>query len=75
MPIFEYICRDCGHAFETIVSGSRQPECPSCSSGALEKQLSVFAVSANAGSASAMPVPSGGGCGRCGDPNGPCSMN
>jgi putative FmdB family regulatory protein len=74
MPIFEYVCRDCGHAFETIVTGSRQPECPSCSSAALEKQLSVFAVSAPA-AGSDVPMPSSGGCCRCGDPNGPCSMN
>jgi putative FmdB family regulatory protein len=74
MPIFEYVCRDCGHAFETIVSGSREAECPGCKSHALEKQLSVFAVSAGAGSRE-MPGPVSGGCGRCGDPNGPCSMN
>jgi putative FmdB family regulatory protein len=73
MPIFEYICRDCGHAFETIVRGSREPECPSCNGHALEKQLSVFAVSAG-DHASDSPMP-GGGCARCGDPNGPCSMN
>lgn len=74
MPIYEYVCRDCGHAFETIVSGARRPECPSCRSDQLEKQLSVFAVSANGGSHKAS-LPSGGGCARCGDPNGPCSMN
>ena len=72
MPIFEYVCRDCGHAFETIVTGTREAECPSCSGHALEKQLSVFAVSAGSNTPQ---LPSPAGCGRCGDPNGPCSMN
>lgn len=74
MPIFEYVCRDCGHAFETIVTATRQPECPSCNGHALEKQLSVFAVSAGGGTRD-LPMPAPGACSRCGDPNGPCSMN
>jgi putative FmdB family regulatory protein len=45
MPIFEYVCRACHHRFETIVNGSKTPVCPSCESPALDKQLSVFAVS------------------------------
>jgi putative FmdB family regulatory protein len=74
MPIFEYVCRDCQHAFEAIVQGGRQPTCPSCSSDALDKQLSVFAVSARADAA---PRASVGACGTCGDPRGPgsCSVN
>jgi putative FmdB family regulatory protein len=71
MPIFEYVCRECGHAFEAIVNGSRAAQCPSCRSDALEKQLSVFAVSAGApGRDVQMPA---SGCCRCGDPNGPCN--
>ncbi len=74
MPIFEYVCRDCGRAFEAIVNGSRAARCPGCQSESLEKQLSVFAVSVGT-STRDVPVPHAGGCGRCGDPNGPCSMN
>jgi putative FmdB family regulatory protein len=74
MPIFEYVCRDCGHAFETIVNGSRGTQCPACHSDSLEKQLSVFAVSAGSG-ARHEQKPAPGGCSRCGDPHGPCSMN
>ncbi|MCC7007656.1 MAG: zinc ribbon domain-containing protein [Acidobacteria bacterium] len=74
MPLFEYICRDCGHAFEALVTASRLPSCPSCESQALEKQLSVFALSTKSRDASPAPV---GACGACGDPRGPgaCSMN
>ncbi|MBI2222887.1 MAG: zinc ribbon domain-containing protein [Acidobacteria bacterium] len=77
MPIFEYVCRDCGRAFEALVNGSngsRAAQCPGCHSEALEKQLSVFAVS-TATPRRDGPMPPSGGCGRCGDPHGPCSMN
>jgi putative FmdB family regulatory protein len=74
MPIFEYICRDCHHQFETLVTASRTPACPSCRSQALDKQLSVFAVSSTTPRDTA---PSVGACGTCGDPRGPgaCSLN
>lgn len=69
MPIFEYICRDCQHHFEAIVTPSRPAVCPGCQGRTLEKQHSVFAVSAK-GPAS---LPASGGCGACGDPRGPGS--
>lgn len=74
MPIYEYVCRDCDHRFETLVQGSATPHCPSCDSASLAKQLSVFAVSTKSASA---PRPAPGPCGSCGDPRGPgaCSMN
>jgi len=73
MPIFEYICKECEHAFEALVYGREKAECPKCHSQKLSPQLSVFAVSAKGAAAAA---PSGGGCGSCGDPRGPgaCSM-
>ncbi|MGE3844687.1 MAG: zinc ribbon domain-containing protein [Vicinamibacterales bacterium] len=74
MPIFEYICRDCSRHFEALVSNGKTPVCPGCQGTALDKQLSVFAVSTRATSTSA-PMP--GPCGSCGDPRGPgsCSLN
>jgi putative FmdB family regulatory protein len=74
MPIFEYICKECGHHFEALVMGSKRPECPSCQGSKLEQQLSGFAVGPSKGSSS-RPAP--GPCGSCGDPRGPgsCSMN
>jgi putative FmdB family regulatory protein len=76
MPIFEYVCRDCRHSFETLVQGDRTPTCPACSSPTLDKQLSVFAVSAKGSASSAMDSQSSAGaCGACGDPPGSCSMN
>jgi putative FmdB family regulatory protein len=75
MPIFEYRCAACDTRFEQFVQGSRTPECPSCHGTQLEKQLSVFAVSAK-GSSSHVPMPASA-CGACCDPRGPgaCCMN
>ncbi len=75
MPIFEYVCKQCQHRFETIVQGAARPECPACASKELEKQLAVFAGgSKSTGLAAREPV---GACGACGDPRGPgsCSLN
>ena len=76
MPLFEYACRDCGHHFEYLTRNGQTPVCPGCQSEALEKQLSVFAVSAPSAGAPKFDAPMGP-CGSCGDPRGPgsCSMN
>ena len=71
MPIFEYICKDCGQTFEKIVPRYDSPaDCTHCSSENIEKQLSVFAV-AGPSEDSAPDA----GCGRCGAPEpGMCGM-
>jgi putative FmdB family regulatory protein len=73
MPIYEYSCRDCGREFEAFVTAARVPMCPACQSQALERQLSVFAVSTGSSGTASNSVP----CGACGDPRGPgaCSLN
>ncbi len=72
MPIFEYLCQECGHRFEKIVQGMMQPECPSCKATRLEKQISGFAM----GSTGVPGTSASGACGSCGDPRGPgaCSI-
>ena len=67
MPLYEYACRKCDNHFELLVRESTRLECPKCASTELEKQLSVFAVSAPASGA---PQMSAGPCGACGDPRG-----
>ncbi len=52
VPIYEYVCRHCGHEFETLVRSGSAPECPRCRSTALDKKLSVFST-AKAGPAAA----------------------
>ena len=41
MPIYEYVCRDCGHEFEWLTRAEEKPECPSCGRAKLTKLLSV----------------------------------
>jgi putative FmdB family regulatory protein len=76
MPIFEYVCRECQHEFETLVFGRDKAKCPKCQSQKLSPQLSVFAMSAKGSSATQAPR-GAGGCGSCGDPRGPgaCSLD
>ncbi|MGA8215617.1 MAG: FmdB family zinc ribbon protein [Candidatus Sulfotelmatobacter sp.] len=73
MPIFEHICQECQHEFETLVFGRDQAKCPKCQSKKLNPQLSVFAVSVKSAAGSTSPT---GACGSCGDPRGPgaCSL-
>jgi putative FmdB family regulatory protein len=68
MPIFEYLCRDCGREFETFVTGERKAACPECQGANLGKLLSrPGMVGAGDRSASASsPAPSFGGCGAGG---------
>ena len=60
MPIFEYVCRECQHEFETLVFGRDKAKCPKCQSQKLSPQLSVFAMSAKGSARTAAP---GGGSG------------
>ncbi len=45
MPIYEYMCVECGHELETLQKISDPPltECPSCGRDTLQKQVSAAA--------------------------------
>ncbi len=48
MPIFEYLCEDCGTKFEKLVrNGSTDLACPKCGETHLAQQLSTFSAHAN----------------------------
>src|SRR5437762_14366065 len=67
MPIFEYLCKDCGKAFERIVPRyDSSVDCAHCNSANVEKQLSVFAVAGSSASAAEDFAPPDGSCGRGG---------
>ena len=66
MPLFEYICKKCGHRFEALVFGSEPPDCPMCHSRELEQISSSFATS---GSSKSGGISSGSGIG-CGASSG-----
>lgn len=43
MPIYEYLCPECGHHFEKLVKLDESPACPSCQ---CEKPQRKFSLSA-----------------------------
>jgi len=76
MPLYEYVCAECDHQFEELVSasGTTTVACPGCSSTTVDKLLSRFQRTRVGGDMPAMaatPAPRraggccGGGCG-CG---------
>jgi putative FmdB family regulatory protein len=75
MPIYEYICEDCGSRYERIVlSQAKAVSCPKCASSRAALQLSVFSArtKSNGARASEAAAPSGGSC-ACGA--GGCGCN
>jgi putative FmdB family regulatory protein len=52
MPIFEYLCDDCGTKFEKLVrnGASNDVLCPSCGQSHVTTQLSTFAAHAHGSS-------------------------
>ena len=73
MPIFEYLCQNCGTAFEKLVRAGTEVECPNCGEQKPRQQLSTFAARSGR---SAEPAPAPGGCpaGMCQNP-GFCGRN
>ena len=45
MPIYEYLCQDCGHELEAIqkVADPQLVDCPACSHASLKKKLTAGA--------------------------------
>ena len=52
MPIFEYLCDDCGNKFEKLVrraAEAARAECPSCGRDHVTTQVSSFAARTSGG--------------------------
>jgi putative FmdB family regulatory protein len=66
MPLYEYICADCGNEFEKMMrfdQSDEKPVCPSCDSADTHKQVSLFSSKSNlsfTGSSSSSGSCSGG---------------
>jgi putative FmdB family regulatory protein len=64
MPIFEFICTECGKEFECLVwklSETAEQKCPECHGTKLEEKVSSFAsVSDGGGSGLSNCTPGGG---------------
>ena len=67
MPLRDFTCNACGHAFEKLVRGDDAPACPHCGSADLHRELSAFAVGAGGADPAAVPA-----CGACGGAPGAC---
>ena len=66
MPIYEYLCDDCGARYEQIVLSKRaKVACPKCSSERHTLQLSVFSAPAKNGSSEASANGGGLASGSC----------
>lgn len=68
MPMFEYRCTRCGHEFEELVFGDKNPVCPACHADATEKLISkpCRRCEGNLGDFAPSAAPaSGGGCAGC----------
>ncbi|GAB4197197.1 MAG: hypothetical protein Kow00105_11290 [Phycisphaeraceae bacterium] len=74
MPIYEYQCEQCGHVTEALRTMSQADEPIACESCGAEKTHRIHSEFAAASSKLDTPAIPPGGCGRCGNPNGPCAM-
>ncbi|PKO04114.1 MAG: hypothetical protein CVU41_18605 [Chloroflexi bacterium HGW-Chloroflexi-3] len=55
MPLYEYVCNDCGQPFEKMMRFSelnQSPSCPTCAGINTSKQISLFASSGSSSSSS-----------------------
>ncbi len=58
MPMYEYACQNCEHAFETLVFDEKEKvECPECGGTRLERLISLPSAQVK------------DGFGPCGDPS------
>ena len=74
MPVYEYVCESCGgksEALRPFQEADAAIICEQCGSRKTGRIHSVFSAGSHCGQETALPV---GGCGRCGDPSGPCSL-
>lgn len=54
MPIYEYVCKSCGHEFEKLVRGGHTPVCTSCGDAHVERKFSLPNVKSESTSAQSM---------------------
>jgi putative FmdB family regulatory protein len=75
MPIYEYVCEDCGATTESLrkmADADTAVACERCGSARTRRVQSSFAVGGSAGQGASLPVASGCACGRS---HGPCGSH
>ena len=61
MPIFEFVCPECGKVFEELVRNAGQVSdvvCPDCGSGKVKKKISTIAARSTGGSSGSFDLSS-----------------
>ena len=48
VPMYDFVCQDCGERFEALVRNGSTAACPSCKSERLQQLISSFAMSSDA---------------------------
>ncbi len=77
MPVYEYRCSSCQTDFEQLLRSAadeRKVVCPECGTRSVTRKLSVVATPRSDAGRTASATRPVGGCGRCGDPEGPCGL-
>jgi len=68
MPIYSYVCKDCGHKFDLLVGVTKDKvdlKCEKCGSENIEKRFSAFSVGSSESNLSSGPSCSTGTCPTC----------
>ncbi|OIP44728.1 MAG: FmdB family transcriptional regulator [Deltaproteobacteria bacterium CG_4_10_14_3_um_filter_60_8] len=65
MPIYDFVCRQCGEKFEILVMGRDTPSCPRCQGMDLRKQMSAFAARTGRQGGDQANGASGSACAGC----------
>ncbi|ADK85969.1 regulatory protein, FmdB family [Desulfarculus baarsii DSM 2075] len=78
MPLYDYLCQDCGQASEMLVFGDEKVVCPACGGARMQRRLSPTS-SLTGKTAQFMPRPgdttccgSAPGAGGCAGPGSCC---
>ncbi len=69
MPIYEYVCQDCGEKYEKFVRSSLtkiELECPQCGSTQAKKAFSVFGTRGSGSQSSRRVTSNAAACGPVG---------
>jgi putative FmdB family regulatory protein len=69
MPSYEYECRQCGHAFETMRKVDERDKplpCPKCASARVERKLSMYVTGRTAQAGPGCPPERAAQCGNAG---------
>ena len=69
MPIYEYVCQNCGQKYEKFVRSNPatvELKCPHCGSSQARKAFSVFGTLGSGGAAAQGAVSSAAACGPVG---------